>query len=416
MEATTTSVARTSDRLPAHEQGALSDTSGNANQARGRKKKHGPHTAGRKPGKKAKEAERLAKLSVAGHAQRGSGTGSRSGKVPHLPEGFTSTETPYARTSSVAGGQPPDHFCRTFESPGKHKYHSTNQLGDRVRQDDPDYDGSAPPEPGDVGEAKLEAARLHLLGELADMPARPGVGACVGESAEAVAAPAARRELALPTHCNRGVVQPTPKQLAVVDASALDDFAKELTEVAAGCASAGCACDWRPVGNRVQGNGGSIEVWYVCQGGCGAPAVRFDGARRNAHAGPALSQVGLQLAAAFLFAGNNRSRYQRWATGSGIDSPYSENQFLAVVKYLYPFIVQVLNEDVATARERLKLLGIGAVVSGDGVWLMRGHFSQCGSFTVGDQEFLDALLAYAHAAARTCSAGCAPARRCGRRG
>ena len=71
-----------------------------------------------------------------------------------------------------------------------------------------------------------------------------------------------------------------------------------------------------------------------------------------------------------------------------------------MVKYLYPFIVQVLNEDVAAARERLKRLGIGAVVSGDGVWLTRGHFSQCGSFTVGDLEFLDALLAYAHAAKR----------------
>jgi hypothetical protein len=195
MEAAATSVERTSNRLHDHEPGTFSDTSRNDNKARGRKKKHGPHTAGRKLGKKAKEAERRANLSAAGNAQRGSGTGSRSGKVPHLPEGFTSTETPYARTSSVAGGQQPDHFRWTFKSPGKRKYRSTNQLGDRARQDDLDYDGSAPLEPGDVGEAKLEAARLHLLGELADMPARPGVGACVGESAEAAVAPAARREL-----------------------------------------------------------------------------------------------------------------------------------------------------------------------------------------------------------------------------
>jgi hypothetical protein len=195
MEAAATSVERTSNRLHDHEPGAFSDTSRNDNKARGRKKKHGPHTAGRKLGKKAKEAERRAKLSAVGHAERGSGTGSRSGTVSHLPEGFTSIETPYARTSSVAGGQQPDHFRWTFESPGNCKYRSTNQLGDRARQDDLDYDGSAPLEPGDVGEAKLEAARLHLLGELADMPARPGVGACVGESAEAAVAPAARREL-----------------------------------------------------------------------------------------------------------------------------------------------------------------------------------------------------------------------------
>ena len=73
MEAAATSAERTSDRLHDHEHGALSDTSRNENQARGRKKKHGPHTAGRKPGKKAKEAERRANLSAAGHGSVGVG-------------------------------------------------------------------------------------------------------------------------------------------------------------------------------------------------------------------------------------------------------------------------------------------------------------------------------------------------------
>ena len=99
--------------------------------------------------------------------------------------------------------------------------------------------------------------------------------------------------------------------------------------------------------------------------------------------------VGLALAVAFIVSGHGFAKFHRTLNQCLGIQAISKNRFFEVVKLIYPHIHDILTEMCDEEKAQMKridsdVLGSWqrAVVTSDGVWHTRGHFSKNGSFII----------------------------------
>jgi len=99
--------------------------------------------------------------------------------------------------------------------------------------------------------------------------------------------------------------------------------------------------------------------------------------------------VGLALAVAFIVSGHGFAKFHRTLNQCLGIQAISKNRFFEVVKLIYPHIHDILTEMCDKEKEQMKRIDSNvlgswerAVVTSDGVWHTRGHFSKNGSFII----------------------------------
>ena len=99
--------------------------------------------------------------------------------------------------------------------------------------------------------------------------------------------------------------------------------------------------------------------------------------------------VGLALAVAFIVSGHGFAKFHRTLNQCLGIQAISKNRFFEVVKLIYPHIQDILTEMCDEEKAQMKRIDSNvlgswqrAVVTSDGVWHTRGHFSKNGSFII----------------------------------
>lgn len=147
------------------------------------------------------------------------------------------------------------------------------------------------------------------------------------------------------------------------------------------------------------GNGGTLNVTFSCNG-CHERIVNFRGSALVE--GSKRTVVGLALAVAFFVTGHGYAKFSRTLRQCLGISCISKNPYYEVIKLVYPHITDILNEMCEEEKERMRQLDreeLGswerAVVTSDGVWHTRGHFSKNRSFIIKNY-LTGGLLWYGH--------------------
>lgn len=147
------------------------------------------------------------------------------------------------------------------------------------------------------------------------------------------------------------------------------------------------------------GLGGSMNVAFACNG-CELRTVNFSGSALVE--GSKRTVVGLALAVAYFITGHGYAKFSRTLRQCLGISCISKNPYYEVIKQVNPVVTAILNEMCDEEKERMKEIDAGelgswqrAVVTSDGVWHTRGHFSKNGSFII--KNYLSGgLLWYGH--------------------
>lgn len=112
--------------------------------------------------------------------------------------------------------------------------------------------------------------------------------------------------------------------------------------------------------------------------------------------------VGLALAVAFFITGHGYAKFSKTLRQCLGISCISKNPYYETIKLGYPHITAILNEMCEEEKQRMKAKEEGelgswerAVVTSDGVWHTRGHFSKNGSFIIKNY-LTGGLLWYGH--------------------
>ena len=99
--------------------------------------------------------------------------------------------------------------------------------------------------------------------------------------------------------------------------------------------------------------------------------------------------MGLALGVAFFISGHGFAKFERTLKQFLGISCVSKNRYYDIVKLVYPHITAILNEMCEEEKNRMKEKDVAvlgswkkAVVTSDGVWHTRGHFSKNGSFII----------------------------------
>lgn len=134
------------------------------------------------------------------------------------------------------------------------------------------------------------------------------------------------------------------------------------------------------------GLGGTINITFACSG-CQLRSVMFQGStmvetsRRNV--------VGLALAVGFIVSGHGFAKFNKTLNQCLGIQAISKNRFYEVVKLIYPHIHDILSEMCEEEKAKMQAINDGTlgswkqgVVTSDGVWHTRGHFSKNGSFII----------------------------------
>lgn len=150
---------------------------------------------------------------------------------------------------------------------------------------------------------------------------------------------------------------------------------------------------------ELTGLGGSINVHFQCSG-CKIRSLAFQGS--SFVEGSKRTVVGLALGVAFFLTGHCYANFERTLKQCLCISCISKNRFYDIIKLAYPHIKAIFYEICSEEKERMKELpdvDLGswkrAVVTSDGVWQTRGHFSKNGSFVIKNY-MTGGLLWYGH--------------------
>ena len=144
------------------------------------------------------------------------------------------------------------------------------------------------------------------------------------------------------------------------------------------------------------GLGGSINITFACNG-CHSRNVCFKGSAMVEHSRRTV--VGLALAVAFVVTGHGFAKFNRALNQCLGIQALSKNRFYEVITSMYPHVQEILNGMCEEEKDNMKgiedaTLGSWkrAVVTSDGVWHTRGHFSKNGSFII--KNYLTGGLLY----------------------
>ena len=134
------------------------------------------------------------------------------------------------------------------------------------------------------------------------------------------------------------------------------------------------------------GLGGTINITFACNG-CQLRSISFQGSSMVEASRRTL--VGLALAVPFIVSGHGFAKFHRTLNQCLGIQGISKNRFYEVVQLIYPHIHDILTEMCDEEKENMKKIDnnvLGSwqrgVVTSDGVWHTRGHFSKNGSFIV----------------------------------
>ena len=147
------------------------------------------------------------------------------------------------------------------------------------------------------------------------------------------------------------------------------------------------------------GLGGTMNVVFCCNS-CDLRRINFKGS--TLVEGSKRTVVGLALAVAFFITGHGYAKFARTLRQCLGISCISKNRYFETIKLVYPQITDILDGMCNEEKEKMKTLEsteLGswerAVVTSDGVWHTRGHFSKNGSFIVKNY-MTGGLLWYGH--------------------
>lgn len=134
------------------------------------------------------------------------------------------------------------------------------------------------------------------------------------------------------------------------------------------------------------GLGGSVTVMFMCNG-CQGRNISFKGT--SLVEGSRRTVIGLSLAVAFIVCGNGFAKFNKTLNQCLGIPAISKNRFYEVLVLMYPHINDILTEMCDEEKAKMKPIpdnNLGswsrAVVTSDGVWHTRGHFSKNGSFII----------------------------------
>ena len=129
-------------------------------------------------------------------------------------------------------------------------------------------------------------------------------------------------------------------------------------------------------------------------------AVSFQGS--SLVEGSKRTVVGLALGVAFFLTGHGFANFERTLKQCLGISCVTKNRYYDIIKLAYPHLKAILDGMCDEEKEKMKLLTDGdlgswkrAVVTSDGVWHTRGHFSKNGSFVIKNY-MTGGLLWYGH--------------------
>lgn len=112
--------------------------------------------------------------------------------------------------------------------------------------------------------------------------------------------------------------------------------------------------------------------------------------------------VGLSLAVAFIVSGHGFAKFNKTLNQYLGIPAISKNRYFEVISLIYPHVNDILNEMCEEAKSHMKTkddMTLGswkrAVLTSDGVWHTRGHFSKNGSFIIKNY-LTGALLWFGH--------------------
>ena len=132
--------------------------------------------------------------------------------------------------------------------------------------------------------------------------------------------------------------------------------------------------------------GGTINVLFSCSK-CTVRTVHFLGS--GLAEGSKRTVIGLSIAEVFFLTGHRLHKFNRTLQQYLGISSVSKNRFYDVIKLVYPHIMQILSEMCTEEKDRMKAMVDGsigswkrAIVTLDGFWHTRGHFSKNGSFII----------------------------------
>ena len=134
------------------------------------------------------------------------------------------------------------------------------------------------------------------------------------------------------------------------------------------------------------GLGGTLNVTFLCNG-CQLRSENFNGSALVE--GSRRTVVGLALAVAFFITGHGYAKFSRVLRQCLGISCISNNPYFEAIKLVYPHVTDILNGMCEEEKNNMRALRndqLGswekAVVTSDGVWHTRGHFSKNGSFII----------------------------------
>ena len=141
------------------------------------------------------------------------------------------------------------------------------------------------------------------------------------------------------------------------------------------------------------GLGGSLNVWFMCSG-CEKRSLMFQGSALVE--GSKRTVVGLTLALSFFLSVHGFANFNRTLRQYLGILCISKNRYYDVIKLAYPHLKDILDEMCEEGKKNMQELSqdeLGswtrAVVTSDGVWHTRGHFSKNGSFIVKNIYLVD---------------------------
>ena len=163
------------------------------------------------------------------------------------------------------------------------------------------------------------------------------------------------------------------------------------------CATAGCKGRLIPYHSKSCGLGGALQVTFVCNG-CWVHSITFNSTLNLAETSRNVVSFALQVA--HLISGKTYADYSNTLRCLGIQG-VSHATFFRSIRYIYPHVVELLNDQCQEAICEMKGMSnksLGsfarAVTTGDGVWHQR-KFSKNHTFSI--RNYLNgALLYYVH--------------------
>ena len=162
------------------------------------------------------------------------------------------------------------------------------------------------------------------------------------------------------------------------------------------CRTPGCSGVYVPVRVMCEGLGGGLKVEIACNG-CKIRRLTFDSSPMVESSRRTIVSLALQVA--FYASGCTHAQYYRILKQSLGIQAVTCKPFYEMIKLVFPHVSDMLEEMGTEAMADMKALPpeqIGsiqrAIVTGDGTWLTRGHFSKNHTYTI--RNYLTGALLY----------------------